>query len=82
MTARRGTGTDGSGRRPSTGAQRRTAEARRCPTCGRGSALVSVRPRPVAPGETTTYCRWDDCTYARVVPFPDDPSTTTGRPQP
>lgn len=79
MTARQTGGADGAGRRPSTGAQRRTAEARRCPTCNRGGALVSVKPRPVEAGETTTYCRWDDCTYARVVPFPEtvDPN---GRP--
>lgn len=40
-----------------------------CPKCGRGRALVSVKPRPKTPGETTTYCRWDDCRWARVVPF-------------
>lgn len=50
----------------------RSAEARRCPACGRGAALVSVTPRPLTPGETTTYCRWDDCTYARVAPSSSD----------
>ena len=67
--SRMGSGTDGEGRRPSTGAQRRTANSRRCPLCGRGGALVSVRPRPLAPGETTTYCQWDTCPNARVIPF-------------
>lgn len=49
-------------------AQRRSAESRRCPKCGRGSAKVSVTPRPTLAGEVTTYCRWDDCNWARVVP--------------
>lgn len=39
-----------------------------CPKCGRGRALVEVKPRPMLPGEVTTYCRWDDCDYVRVRP--------------
>lgn len=50
---------------------RARAEARRCPKCGRGSAIVSVRPRPTEPGEVTEYCRWDDCNYGRMIPFLD-----------
>ena len=59
MTRRRTTSSSGSS------PQSRSAEARRCPTCGRAAALVSVTPRPLL-GGVTTYCRWDDCDYARV----------------
>lgn len=53
------------------GVGKRSAEARRCPKCGRGAALVEVKPRPVAPGEVTKYCRWPDCTYGRIIPWPE-----------
>ncbi len=44
-------------------AARRSAEARRCPKCGRKAALE--RTSSTYPGQITTICRWDDCDYAR-----------------
>lgn len=41
---------------------KRSAENRRCPACGRKSALKRV---PDEMG-SVTYCRWDGCRYERV----------------
>lgn len=41
-------------------AMKRSAEARRCPTCKRKSALVR-------PPDGGTYCRWEDCSYERTT---------------
>ena len=41
----------------------RSAEKRRCPKCGRKSALVRV-DYEVDPF-IRAYCRWDDCGYAK-----------------
>ena len=49
-------------------AMRRSAEARRCPKCGRKSALVRL-PADVF-YMATTYCRWDDCDYQRHYDAP------------
>lgn len=50
---------------------RRSAEARRCPSCGRGQAITNA-------ADGTRYCRWSDCAndYAanrRLVPLSDTP---------
>ena len=42
---------------------RHSAESRRCPKCGRKSALVRL-PRDDF-YESMTYCRWNDCDYER-----------------
>jgi hypothetical protein len=44
-------------------AQRRSAEKRRCPECGRGGA-VKFYSDEYGYG---SYCRWDDCKYARIT---------------
>ncbi len=43
-------------------AMRRSAENRRCPKCGRGSALKHYSDE----FSFGSYCRWDDCDYSRV----------------
>lgn len=48
-------------------AARRSAEARRCPDCGRKSALVRLQGW-ISSGQVTTYCRWEDCGYERRKP--------------
>jgi ribosomal protein S27AE len=44
-------------------AMKRGAEKRRCPKCGRGSAL-KFHSDDFAFG---SYCRWDDCGYERLT---------------
>lgn len=44
-------------------AMKRSAEKRRCPECGRGSAL-KFHSDEFGYG---TYCRWDDCKYERIT---------------
>jgi len=43
---------------------KRSAEARRCPRCGRGGALKS--DRNIAIG-SIVFCRWPGCGYERAV---------------
>ena len=38
---------------------RTRAERRKCPSCGRKAALVTV----ANPGTVSLACRWDDCDY-------------------
>lgn len=45
-------------------AMRRGAERRRCPACGRKSALTWVSD-DFGVGQ---YCRWEDCDYERITP--------------
>jgi ribosomal protein L37AE/L43A len=45
-------------------AMKHRAESRRCPKCGRRSALKRVRLDVYA---TMSVCRWPDCKYERVV---------------
>lgn len=43
---------------------KRSAEARRCPKCGRGAALKVSR----IPGlDSVMFCRWKDCGYEKAV---------------
>lgn len=44
-------------------AMRRSAESRRCPKCGRGSAL-KFHSDEYGFG---SYCRWPDCGYERIT---------------
>ncbi len=44
-------------------AMSRSAEKRRCPKCGRKSALLLVNDETMF----GRYCRWDDCGYERVT---------------
>lgn len=44
-------------------AARRSAENRRCPKCGRKSALVHLSE----PTQFGRACRWDDCDYASMT---------------
>ena len=41
--------------------QRRSAAGRKCPACGRKSALKRTDDGEVV------YCRWDDCEYTRMA---------------
>lgn len=43
-------------------AKRRLAERRRCPACGRKSALVRFSDE----FQFGRYCRWDDCGYESI----------------
>ncbi len=43
-----------------------SAERRRCPVCGRKSA-VRREYDPIAE-EHVRWCRWDDCSYVVVTP--------------
>jgi hypothetical protein len=40
----------------------RSAERRRCPKCGRKSALKSVNDETIS----GRYCRWEDCDYQDI----------------
>lgn len=42
---------------------KRSAEARRCPKCGRGAALKSDANIGLG---SVTYCRWEGCGYERI----------------
>jgi ribosomal protein S14 len=44
-------------------AMSRSAAKRRCPKCGRKSALLRVNDETMF----GRYCRWDDCDYERVT---------------
>jgi ribosomal protein S27AE len=44
-------------------AMRRSAEKRRCPQCGRGSALKHYSDDTFF----GSYCRWADCGYKRLT---------------
>lgn len=44
-------------------AMQRSAEKRRCPKCGRKSALISFSDE----WQFGSYCRWDDCDYEAVT---------------
>lgn len=46
-------------------AMSRSAEKRRCPACGRKSALVRLPYDPDRGLLAVTYCRWEDCDYER-----------------
>lgn len=50
-------------------AMRRSAEKRRCPQCGRGSALKFHSDEEMF----GSYCRWPDCGYERMTRR-DDPA--------
>lgn len=43
-------------------AMKRSAESRRCPKCGRGSALKHFSDE----FSSGSYCRWGDCDYERI----------------
>lgn len=44
-------------------AMQRSAEKRRCPKCGRGSALKHHSDEY----SYGSYCRWEDCDYERIT---------------
>jgi ribosomal protein S27AE len=48
----------------STKSAQRSAESRKCPNCGRKSAL-KFHSDDFGFG---SYCRWDDCDYERITP--------------
>jgi ribosomal protein S27AE len=50
-------------------AMRRSAENRRCPACGRGSALKFHSDE----WSFGSYCRWEDCSHSTVRRRDSDP---------
>jgi ribosomal protein S14 len=55
-------------------AMKRIAEARRCPKCGRKSAIVREFDEVLFC--VVSYCRWKDCNWSRLPPS----STTPEKP--